>query len=89
MGIIINVQEHLQECYQDEDITLLCGFDDAFLGVGSSFDKFFACYSKRKIIKNLMDVDCMTYDEAMEYFDFNISGAFVGERTPVIIDDMW
>ena len=27
----------------------------------------------------------MTYEEAMEYVDFNIAGAWVGERTPVIL----
>jgi len=27
----------------------------------------------------------MEYDEAVEYFDFNIKGAWVGETTPVFI----
>jgi hypothetical protein len=29
--------------------------------------------------------DGMEYDEALEYFDFNIAGAYVGEQTPIFI----
>jgi hypothetical protein len=25
----------------------------------------------------------MNYDEAIEFFDFNISGSYVGEKTPI------
>jgi len=33
-----------------------------------------------------MDRDCMTYDEAIEFFDFNIAGLYAGERTPMILE---
>jgi hypothetical protein len=29
----------------------------------------------------------MTDEEALEYFDFNIAGAYVGENTPFILND--
>ena len=29
--------------------------------------------------------DGMEYDEALEYFDFNIAGSYVGEQTPIFI----
>jgi hypothetical protein len=29
----------------------------------------------------------MTWDEAVEHFDFNVSGAWVGPQTPLFIDD--
>ena len=29
----------------------------------------------------------MSSDEATEYFDFNVVGAWVGESTPVFLDD--
>ena len=31
--------------------------------------------------------DGMVWDEAVEFFDFNIAGAWVGDNTPVIMDD--
>jgi len=29
----------------------------------------------------------MTVEEAIEYIDYNIVGAFVGERTPMLLED--
>ena len=29
----------------------------------------------------------MSRDEALEFFDFNVSGAYVGENTPVFLED--
>lgn len=31
--------------------------------------------------------DGMSYEEAIEYFDYNVSGAYVGEKTPIWVDD--
>jgi len=28
----------------------------------------------------------MTHEEAMEYFDFNVVGSYVGEHTPAFIE---
>ena len=67
-------------------LTLMDGFDDAFMGVGMSFsqDKM-AVYDYDKVIEILVNEDEMTYDEAVEYFDFNIIGAYIGKETPVFI----
>ena len=40
-------------------------------------------YSSNKIIRAFMDEDGMSEEEAIEYFDFNIEGAYVGEYTPI------
>ena len=29
----------------------------------------------------------MSHEEAVEYFDYNIAGAFVGDQTPVFLQD--
>ena len=41
-------------------------------------------YDYEKMIEVLMQD--MTQDEAMEYFDFNILGAYVGEYTPIYLN---
>lgn len=70
----------------DESAIFFEGFDDAIVGSGYKFHSFSVVYSKRKIIEILCkDMD---YDEALEYFDFNISGGYLGENTPFIIDDL-
>ena len=84
----MDVKKYLEEYYFDEqeDLIVFDGLDEAFIGVGYIFHKAFVCYDKDKIISILMDRDCMTYDEAIEFFDFNIAGLYAGERTPIILE---
>ena len=63
---------------------LIChGLDDAILGVVGTT----VAYSSQRIINVLMSEDGMTYDEAQEYFDFNIAGAKC-EGCPIFVDDI-
>ena len=81
----MDLRAYLLENYpEDNGLLIVDGFDDAFIGVGTSFHRSFTCYDREKIIEILMQD--MTYDEAVEHFDFNIGGAYVGENTPVFID---
>ena len=56
------------------------GLDDALAGYDTQGR---AIYFVDKIIGTLMERDGMTYEEAYEFFDFNIAGAYVGEYTPI------
>ena len=65
------------------------GYDDCIIGVGTRCgmtDVFI--YDKHKMITKLVRKDDMTYDEALEFIDFNIDGAFIGEDTPILVDRM-
>lgn len=42
-------------------------------------------YSRRKIIKVLMTRDGMNADEATEFYDFNIAGAYMGPNMPKFV----
>ena len=63
------------------------GFDDAILGVVQRMGIQAICYDQDKVIDILMG-DGMTYEEAVEYFEFNIAGAWVGESTPFFLQKM-
>lgn len=66
---------------------LVCdGFDDAIIGIAEriNFGPVLA-YDVDEIIKIMMERDKMDYMEALEYFDFNIIGAYVGESGPIFI----
>jgi len=63
------------------------GMDDAIVGVVQQFNKHFLCYSMAKILEILMDRDGMTETEALEFYEFNIVGAYMGEYTPVFLQD--
>ena len=62
------------------------GFDDAFIGIARIFNSPpIACYDTEKCLQVLMKRDRMTYEEAQEFFEFNVIGAYVGEQTPVFV----
>ena len=70
------------------------GHNDAILGPaciwrGSSRVDVLV-YDAELIRKNLMR-DGMTSEDAREFIEFNIEGAYVGEDTPVLVwtQDMW
>ena len=71
-----------------EGIMFADGFDRAIVGVGRTFDGLLrAVYDIDKIIQILMK-DGMGYEEAHEYFDYNIAGSHVGEQTPIFMHAM-
>jgi len=70
----------------DEKILLADGLENAFMGVGRQFHHPVAIYSYKKVIKILMRSK-MSHEEAVEYFDYNIAGAFIGDQTPVFLQD--
>lgn len=78
----MNIREELS-AYHD-DLLFADGFDDAILGVAERIGmEPVVAYSTPKIIEILARE--MTEDEAVEYFEFNILGAYMGERTPVFV----
>jgi hypothetical protein len=44
-------------------------------------------YSTEKCISILVKDHWMDYEDALDYFYYNVSGSYVGEQTPIFIDD--
>jgi hypothetical protein len=64
------------------------GFHDAIVGLARRCGQpTLVAYSIRKAIQVLMK-DGMSYEDAIEYFEFNVVGAWVGPHTPIWIDDL-
>jgi hypothetical protein len=77
-------REEIEEINPD---ALLCdGFDEAIVGMAERINLGpVVAYDVDKMLKIMVERDGMTYEEAMEYFDYNILGAWMGENTPVYI----
>jgi len=64
------------------------GFDGAYLGVARRCGQpTLATFSVEKALRILMDRDGMTQEEADEFFEFNVVGAWMGEGTPIWVYD--
>ena len=69
---------------QFEGALMTTGFEEALIGFGYQFNKTLAVYDRDKCI-NISIATGMDYEEAVEYFEFNVVGSYVGETTPVFI----
>ena len=67
------------ESYQEEEFLKADGFDEAIIGVDE--DSMRLIYSVKKCIEILCKD--MSEEEAIEYFNFNVSGSYVGDKTPI------
>ena len=74
--------EQIIETYPDEEFMFVDGFNDAIIGVDEV--NLRVVYDIDEIINILMR-DEMTFDDAFDYYDYNIAGAYVGEKTPVFV----
>ena len=81
-----DIRQDLVDLYNDEELLFADGFDDCIIGVVSGLDIIYrVVYDTGKMISKLIS-DGMTAEEAEEYFDFNILGAYVGDRTPLYVN---
>jgi hypothetical protein len=81
------IDHYIKKCMgEDETILLADGLENAFMGIGRQFTHPIAIYSYKKTLKCLKGMG-MTTEDAEEYFQFNIAGAFVGDQTPVFLQD--
>ena len=70
----------------EEDALFADGFDEAIIGISERFGRVpIVAYDRGFCISILMERDGMDYEEAVEFFDFNVIGAWVGEGTPEFI----
>lgn len=79
--------EEIIEYYPDETFLKADGFDEAVIGV--EIPSMRLVYSVKKVIEILITEDEMSLEDAMEHFEFNIRGSYVGELTPIWCDDMY
>lgn len=76
--------EQIIEMYSDEDFLIADGFNEAIIGIDENSMRLI--YSVGKCVEILMK-DGMEYDDALEYFNYNVSGAYMGVKTPIWCQD--
>ena len=78
--------ERIIETYPDEQFLKADGLDDAIIGVDEK--SMVLIYSVSKCIDILAE-KIGSVEEAIEYFSFNVSGAYMGEKTPIWCQDLY
>jgi hypothetical protein len=78
----MKVIDQILETYPEEDFFIADGFDDAIIGFDEGERRL--VYDIDEII-NILILEGMTYEDAIEHYDYNIAGSYVGEGTPIYI----
>ena len=68
----------------DRETIFFEGLDMAIIGIAEVPDGYKVCYDIGRVLEILV-ITGMTEEEAIEYYDFNIAGAYVGPLTPIFI----
>jgi hypothetical protein len=80
------IKDAIIEHYADtDDILFADGFDDAIIGFEPNLWK--VVYSRQKCIEVLSKEDDMNEEEALDYLEYNTFNAYVGDKTPVWVED--
>ncbi len=78
------VERGIQE--PNPEALFMDGLDDAIIGIGNQYSHPpVVVYDEGRIIACLTIDQGFSYEEAWEWYGFNIAGAWVGENTPIIV----
>lgn len=79
-------KEELWAHIVDNECLLADGFDDAIIGMtfGSVAKTVYSVY---KCLEILTKDEEMTMEDAVEHFEYNVAGSYVGEKTPIFVYD--
>ncbi len=71
--------ETIIEAHPDTKFLIADGFDEAIIGVDTKSERLIYSVSK------CLTILCrdMSEEDALEYFEYNVSGAYMGDKTPI------
>ena len=81
------IRDALQEMYPDTALLFMSEdeYDEAIIGVAERIgSEPTVAYDFDKVIEASIRMG-MTHEEAIEYFDYNQMGSYIGEQTPIFI----
>jgi len=79
------ILEQIKE--EHPDVLLMDGFDDCIIGICNRMGQEpIVAYDYHMVINKLASEPDMSYEDAIEYYEFNQIGAWVGERTPCFVE---
>ena len=81
-----NRRRSIELSEEGEALLFADGYDSAIIGVGLRDGVEIVVYDSVEVIRILRCRDGMSQAEAEDFFEFNVLGAWVGERTPMFLN---
>lgn len=80
--------DDILEQWPDAEILKADGYDDCILGYEYEWTgNIRLIYSVKAILNKLVVEDELSEEDAIEHFEFNMRGGYVGEQTPIWCQD--
>lgn len=76
--------ERLTADYPEQEFLVADGFDEAIIGVEVTSGR--VIYDCGIMVEILTRDEEMTEEDAIEYIDYNIVNAYIGDNTPIFIN---
>ena len=77
-------REQFTDTLMEAEALLAEGFESALIG-HTHGGNVVAVYDYDRCVQILMERDGMSIDDAIEFMEYNVVGAYVGEKTPLFI----
>ena len=78
------MREKISDIY-GEELIFADGFDDAIIGVATGFDSQRVVYCYVSMIETMMKEDDISYEDALDWIEYNTLGSYVGKNTPIYV----
>jgi hypothetical protein len=80
--------QEIVDMFPESEILKCDGYDDCILGYDYNWDgNIRLIYSVKAILDKMVKEDGISDEEAIEHFEFNFRGAYMGEKTPIWCQD--
>jgi len=80
--------QEIVEMFPESEILKCDGYDDCILGYDYNWDgNIRLIYSVKAILDKMVKEEGLSDDDAIEHFEFNFRGAYMGENTPIWCQD--
>ena len=78
------MREKISDIY-GEELIFADGFDDAIIGVATGFDSQRVVYCYVTMIETMMKEDDISYEDALDWIEYNNLGSYIGKNTPIYV----
>ena len=82
--MVNSIREKLSDTY-GEELIFADGFDDAIIGVATGFDSQRVVYCYVSMIETMMKEDNISYEDALDWIEYNTLGSYIGKNTPIYV----
>lgn len=79
--------EQLKEDHPDIEFLSIDGFDLAIIGIDHNYERL--VYDYEFMISLLIIFEGMDRVDAIEHLDFNVTNAYLGDKTPIFINKIY